>query len=247
MKSQNFNLLLILYVCALIPNSLIFAQVGVLDYNVPIIFGNDTLSVNRKVISEWAEETLEVDQNELRTKVNETAKKAIEAAAIGQNVDISSIDIDSAVEEIKPFILKERDALLKSKREIKLSQAPNSWGKTIPSSSGKIYYYDKFQEAFSGGIILGGLAPNHGYFLSLHGKPSNPGYDFLPQIDDKGQRYFDFLQVNTNSVGNVSEKFNVAMKPGDYNVKFFVKDINDWKIVLYNDILIFTAVEKPTN
>lgn len=247
MKSLNINILLILLVCVLISNSLIFAQVDVSTYNVPIKFKNDTLNVSRKIISEWAEETLEIEPNKLLSKLNEAAEKAIEVAAIGQNLDISNLDINKAVEEIRPFLLQERNALLKSKKVIRLSHAPSTWGKTIQSSSGEIYYYDKFQEAFSGGIKLEGLAPNQGYFLSMQGKTSSPSYKYLPQIDDNNQRYFDFLQVNTDSTGKIIEKFNIAMKPSNYNVNFFVKDINDWKVVLYNDILIFTVVEKSDN
>ena len=70
--------------------------------------------------------------------------------------------------------------------------------------------------------------------------------DWLPESCGEIEKCFNFSQVTTDSIGNVSEKFRVALKPEAYNVKLFVKDIDDWKIVLYNDILIFTIIEKPT-
>jgi len=128
----------------------------------------------------------------------------------------------------------------KEPKTLPLTQAPNSWGKTMKGSSGRVIYYVNFQGAFSGRIGLKGLTPNHNYVLTINGKPPHPSNDRLPESYGV-ERYVDFLQVTTNSAGDIDSEFNVKLPSGDYNVKFFVKDPDDWKIVLYNDFLLFTV------
>lgn len=135
---------------------------------------------------------------------------------------------------------EEGPKILPGEKTLQLTQAPTSWGKIIKGSLGKIIYYDNFQGAFSGRIELKGLTPNHNYLLTLNGKPPHPSNDRLPESYGV-ERYVDFLQVITTSAGNVDENFSVKLSSGDYNVKFFVKDPDDWKVILYNDFLIFTV------
>lgn len=139
-------------------------------------------------------------------------------------------NVEKDIEEIKPLVIVEKTLLLE--------QAPITWGRPIRGSSGRIIYYDNSKGTFSGKIELQGLIPNSNYVLSLNGKPAHFSNDLLPErYGNEGK--FDFLQVTTNSIGNVDETFNATLPSGDYNVKFFVKDKKDWKIVLYNDYLFF--------
>lgn len=131
------------------------------------------------------------------------------------------------------FSIQVNTEVVEKEKTLHLSQAPPIWGKTIPGSSGKVIYFDNFQGAFSGRIELKGLAPNHSYVLTLNEK--------LGVNNKLPNTYIDFLMVVTNEVGYVNSEFDVKLPSGNYNVKFFVKDTEDWKIVLYNDFLIFTV------
>ena len=76
--------------------------------------------------------------------------------------------------------------------------------------------------------------------LTIHGKPPHPSNEWLPQVKDKANgKYFDFEQISTDSNGNVDQKLTLPLRPGDYDVKCFVKDPTDWKTVLYNNLLTF--------
>ena len=176
MKRQLFYLRLIIFVCGLIPNSNIYSQVGVLDYTRKIRIKGKIIEVPRTEINEGAEETLTAKEDELATSAVKSAKRIILKAAAEQGIvePIPDQELSNAAQQIISDILKERTILREATRKITLTQAPNSWGKRIPNSSGKAFYYDNFQGVFSGGIELGGLTPNHGYFLSLNGKPPHP-------------------------------------------------------------------------
>ena len=127
-------------------------------------------------------------------------------------------------------------------KELPLYQAPDTWGRTILGASGNVIYYDNVRGAFSGRITLRGLESNENYLLALNGKPSHPSNDRLPQQYGP-EGLADIDQVRTDSQGNVSNKpFYINLPPGNYDVKFFVKDTTEnWKIVLYNNFLKFTV------
>jgi hypothetical protein len=55
----------------------------------------------------------------------------------------------------------------------------------------------------------------------------------------QGQRYYDFLIVRTDSRGGYDARLGVYLKPGAYDVRCYVKDTADFKIVLYRDFFKF--------
>jgi hypothetical protein len=120
---------------------------------------------------------------------------------------------------------------------------PPAWGKTIATASGKIEFHDAFHGGFFVRVALTGLAPNHRYILTLNGNPKLAGnerlIDAVPGIET--ERYFDFLTVTTNAQGHYSATFGIALIPGPYDVRFYVKDTDDFKIVLYHDYFKFVV------
>ena len=84
------------------------------------------------------------------------------------------------------------------------------------------------------------LEPNHGYVLSLNGKPKHASNSlFSARYNDDG--YLDFTPFPTDPKGSARLDFNTKIQGGNYDVKFFIKDAADGKIVLYNDNLLFTV------
>ncbi len=127
------------------------------------------------------------------------------------------------------------------KSVLELSLPPASWGKPIPGSMGRFIYYDNSPRILKGEIQLSNLQPNHSYVLTLNGKPEHPSNQHLPAQSSEKERYFDFKQVHTDKNGYLKIKLELTLSPGEYDVKFFVKDPTDWKIVLYNDFFVFTV------
>jgi hypothetical protein len=116
-----------------------------------------------------------------------------------------------------------------------------SWGKQVNNDcSGILLYYKSFSNGFFGNIIVTKLLPNHEYLLTLNGKPNHPGNDLLPDTTAK-EGYYDFLRIKTDVNGHSNTKFALFLKTGVYDVKFFIKDLDDYKIVFYHDFLLFTV------
>lgn len=118
-------------------------------------------------------------------------------------------------------------------------EPPRGFGKIINGSSGELQYFDNLIGYFSGKINIKGLVPNTTYMLTLNGKPEHPSNEyFTKKVGPEG--IYDFKQVRTDSKGNIDgATFDIDLPPGKYDVKLFVKDQNDWKIVLHNDNLTF--------
>lgn len=125
-------------------------------------------------------------------------------------------------------------------KEFLLSRAPATWGKTVEGSSGKVIYCDRAEGAFSAKLELRGLAPSHTYVVTLNGKTTHPSNRWLSQ-EHGLERYVDFAQVTTDGTGAAGPDISTPLHAGDYDVKFFVKDPDDWKPVLYNDLLRFAV------
>lgn len=49
--------------------------------------------------------------------------------------------------------------------------------------------------------------------------------------------------MKTDDSGNFEKKIAVQLSPGDYHVRFYVKDQRDYKIVLYHDYFRFTMTD----
>lgn len=126
--------------------------------------------------------------------------------------------------------------------EYKLS-APPEWGKTIAGAGGVIGYHEAFRGGFFVKIGLAGLAPNHRYILTLNGNPMRVGNDRMPDPvpGNPKERYLDFLTLTTGADGSYQATFGIALPAGPYDVRFYVKDTADFKIVLFRDFFKFTV------
>jgi len=126
---------------------------------------------------------------------------------------------------------------------IKLTSFPE-WGRDVPGAGGMI----QFHESFAGGVVLKvalmGLLPSHDYILCLNGNPERAGNDRLVDSvpGNEAEKYFDFQTITTDAMGEYVADFAIALPKGPYDVRFYVKDTDDFKIVLYHDFFKF-AVE----
>ena len=122
--------------------------------------------------------------------------------------------------------------------------APPEWGKPVSGASGEITFHPAFRGGFFVHLALAGLAPEHRYILTLNGKPELAGnerlVDLVPGMEK--ERFFDFWKIWTDKQGRYEATFGIALPPGPYDVRFYVKDNDDFKIVLYHDYFKF-AVE----
>jgi hypothetical protein len=123
---------------------------------------------------------------------------------------------------------------------LELSDLPR-WGRKIPGAVGMIQYPKSFHGGFILRVELGGLAPNHRYILTLNGNPKRAGNKKLvdPVPGNDKERYFDFITATTDPEGRYQAVFCIRLLPGHYDVRFYVKDTDDFKIVLYRDFFKF--------
>ena len=120
--------------------------------------------------------------------------------------------------------------------------SPPAWGKTVGAETrGAIQFHPSFPGGFSCRIALGRLLPDHDYILTLNGNPSKAGNNLLlsPVPGNEAERYYDFLIVRTDSRGSYDASLGIFLKPGRYEVRCYVKDASDFKIVLYRDFFEF--------
>lgn len=115
------------------------------------------------------------------------------------------------------------------------------WGRAVPGAAGEIQFHGSFRGAFVTRVSLTGLLPNHDYILTLNGNPEKQGNDRLPTPVPGNERehYLDFQTVRTDSSGRYSAAYAIALAKGPYDVRFYVKDTSDFKIVLYHDFFPF--------
>jgi hypothetical protein len=92
-------------------------------------------------------------------------------------------------------------------------------------------------------VTLKGLAPEHRYILTLDGNPKLAGNDRLADAVPglPTERYMDFFTATTDARGRYTAAFAIALRPGPYDVRFYVKDTDDFKIVLYHDYFKFSV------
>lgn len=120
--------------------------------------------------------------------------------------------------------------------------SPPAWGKTVgPATHGKLQFHPSFRGGFACRITLESLLPDHDYILTLNGNPERAGNGLLlSAVPGNGaERYYDFLIVRTDSGGHYDAGLGVFLKPGAYDVRCYVKDTADFKIVLYRDFFKF--------
>ena len=122
---------------------------------------------------------------------------------------------------------------------------PPAWGKTVgPATHGLLHFHPAFAHGFECRLELEGLAPGHAYILCLNGNPALAGNALLPLLvpGNSVERYYDFLIVTTDAGGRFAGNLGIFLNPGAYDVRCYVKDTADFKIVLYRDYFPFTVL-----
>jgi hypothetical protein len=120
--------------------------------------------------------------------------------------------------------------------------SPPKWGKTVSAATnGRIRFHDSFPGGFACHLTLENLLPDHDYILTLNGNPQRAGNGLLssPVPGNPKERYYDFLIVRTDAHGRYDADLGVFLRPGSYDVRCYVKDTGDFKIVLYRDFFKF--------
>ncbi len=119
---------------------------------------------------------------------------------------------------------------------------PPAWGKTIADTTGgTVHYLKTFPHGFVCHLQLHSLAPGHAYILCLNGNPEKAGNALLPTPvpGNEAEKYYDFRDVKSDAHGGFDGEFGVFLQPGAYDVRLYVKDAADFKIVLYRDFFPF--------
>lgn len=119
---------------------------------------------------------------------------------------------------------------------------PPQWGKTVSAETrGRIQFRPSFPGGFACRIALENLLPDHDYILTLNGNPAKAGNGLLVSKvpGNEQERYYDFLIVRTDARGHYDASLGVFLSPGSYDVRCYVKDTGDFKIVLYRDFFKF--------
>jgi hypothetical protein len=122
---------------------------------------------------------------------------------------------------------------------------PPDWGKTVSASTkGWIQFHPSFRGGFACRLELENLLPEHAYILTLNGNPSRDGNGLLPSSVPGGplEKYYDFLVIRTDAHGHYDASLGVFLRPGGYDVRCYVKDTGDFKIVLYRDFFRFEVM-----
>ena len=120
--------------------------------------------------------------------------------------------------------------------------SPPAWGKTVSAETrGTIQFHPSFPGGFVCRIALEHLLPNHDYILTLNGNPTRAGNNLLLSAvsGNEDERYYDFLIIRTDARGGYDANLGIFLKPGKYDVRCYVKDTADFKIVLYRDFFEF--------
>lgn len=115
---------------------------------------------------------------------------------------------------------------------------PPAWGRVIsPQTHGAVEVRRVLPGALVLGVKLAGMAPDHPYILCLNDRPGHPGNEWLPSAvpGHPEEKYLDFTRARTDGNGRFEGEFTVPLHPGLYNIRFYVKDPDDFKIVLYHD------------
>ncbi|HEX9783936.1 MAG TPA: hypothetical protein VGA56_14540 [Opitutaceae bacterium] len=151
--------------------------------------------------------------------------------------------IDAEVGAKQTFVAGVAAARPAFEQELPLVNPPE-WGKTLsPGTRGNVAFKRTFSGGFFGRLKLEGLASAHRYLLTFNGRPDLKGNDLLPSVVTglPDERYFDFLDIESDRDGRYEAILAVSLKPGAYHVRLYVKDTDDWKIVLYRDYFEFTV------
>jgi hypothetical protein len=113
---------------------------------------------------------------------------------------------------------------------------PPAWGRVVSAqTAGSL----RIRRSFAGGFVfqvdMDHLQPGHPYVLCINGRPQHPGNELLPESvpGHEAEKYYDFYTLKTDATGSCHARIALVLRPGPYNVHFYVKDTSDFKIVLY--------------
>ena len=123
-----------------------------------------------------------------------------------------------------------------------LSDLPE-FGRKVPGATGEIRYHGSFHGGLVVDVRLAGLASNHKYILTINGNPQRAGNDKLMETVDHNQKekYYDFQTITTDADGRYHATYDIVLPASPYDVRFYVKDTTDFKIILYHEFFKFTV------
>jgi len=113
---------------------------------------------------------------------------------------------------------------------------PPAWGRVVSAqTTGSLQIRRTFAHGFVFQIEMEHLQPGHLYVLCINGRPQHPGNELLPEAvpGHESEKYYDFYTLTTDARGGYRARVALLLRPGPYNVHFYVKDTSDFKIVLY--------------
>jgi len=113
---------------------------------------------------------------------------------------------------------------------------PPAWGRVVSAdTAGRLQIRRSFTHGLAFQVDMEHLQPGHSYVLCINGRPQHPGNELLPEAvpGHESERYYDFYTLTSDAQGGYHARIALLLRPGPYNVHFYVKDTSDFKIVLY--------------
>lgn len=120
----------------------------------------------------------------------------------------------------------------------KILQLSPGYLKEIPGSSGVVIYQDNTRGAFVGRVELRGLTKGS-YLMTMNENNQFPiGRKLTGWRTWGNEQYIDFEQIYIDDSGSYKGGLEVNLPPGNYTLKFFVKEVGgSFPSVLYNNLL----------
>ncbi len=117
------------------------------------------------------------------------------------------------------------------------------YGRKVAGAGGQIQFHESFPGGFVVKVALHGLPPSHRFILTLNGNPERAGNNQLPETvpGNAREKYYDFQTITTDVAGRFEATYAIALPAGPYDLRCYVKDTADFKIVLYHDFFRFTV------
>ena len=136
----------------------------------------------------------------------------------------------------------EMDATLLNSR-LHLGEFPE-FGRLVPGAGGELLFAKESEDGFMVRVILSELLPHHSYILTLNGNPERKGNSLLPKPvpGNEEEHYYDFQTIQTDADGAFEHSFAIRLPKGIYEIRFYVKDTEDFKIVLYHDFFPLSVI-----
>jgi len=113
---------------------------------------------------------------------------------------------------------------------------PPAWGRVVSAATaGRLEIRRSFARGLVFRVAMEHLEPGRAYVLCINGRPQHPGNELLPESvpGHEAEKYYDFYTLTADAQGSYRGRIALLLRPGPYNVHFYVKDASDFKIVLY--------------